>query len=193
MKPDAAFKLMLKNGIEVNGRYAGLERISVAEYAVVYSQARAQKPEGVHLPASGEEVAITTNTKLFAEFEKELLGTFEGFDHERILTKLQGTTVLTGIPLSVITRLAGHALSGETIKRLIRAGPIPVMTAIVVESEAGKTRVAMNNVRRIETPAKKHAALQGFLMGAMIDAIVVIAVREALSEVDFSFNFMGQE
>lgn len=196
MKPAAALKLVLKDGSEVAGKYAGRERMSVAEYAMAYSQVREQKPDGILPPALGEKLVVTTATKLFTEFEKKLEGTFEGFEHDRILMMLKGTTVLSSVPLSVITQLAGEesqTLSGETIKWLIRRGEIPVMTAIVVASDSGKVQFAMNNVRRIETPAKKHAALQGFFMGAFINAIIVIAVSEALSDVDFNFNFMGPE
>jgi hypothetical protein len=193
IKPGTAINVVLKDGTWLRGKYSGLGRIPAEQYAAIYSQAREQKPEGIFLPALGDSIDIGTSVRLFKEFEEKLEGTFEGFEHDRILTKLKGTTLLSDVPLSFITKISsdrGHAIFGETIKRLILEGQIPVMSAIVVEGEAGKTRVAMDNVRQIEIPVKKHSALTGFLIGAVIDTAVVIAVISALS--DLSFNLWGE-
>jgi hypothetical protein len=193
IKPGAPINVILKDGSWLHGKYSGLGRVPAEQYAALYSQARERKPEGILLPALGESIEIETSVRLFKEFEEKLEGTFEGFEHDRILSKLIGTTVLSGVPLSFVTKIAagkGRVISGETIKELILAGQIPVMSAIVIEREAGKTQVAMNDVRQIEIPVKKHAALEGFLIGAVIDTAIVFAVIRALS--DLSLNLWGE-
>lgn len=177
IKPGTAINVILKDGSWLSGKYSGLDRIPAEQYAAIYFQAREQKLEGILLPALGDSIDIGKSVVgLFKDSEKNLEGTFEGFEHDRILIKLKERTGLSDVPLSLVTKIASdrsHIISGETIKRLIREGKIPVLSAIVVESDAGKTLVAMDNVSQIEIPVKKRVASEGFITGAIIDAAIL--------------------
>jgi hypothetical protein len=175
--PGTRITISLKDGSRVNGKYSGLERIPAAQYAAIYSQAREQKPEGIILPALGDSIDIGKSVVgLFKDSVKKLDGTFEGFEHDRILTKLKGRARLSDMPLSTVTKIVSdrdHVISGETIKRLIHEGKIPVLSAIVIKCEAGKALIAMD---KIEISVKKHAASEGFITGAIIDTVIIVAV-----------------
>ncbi len=164
--PGTRITIILKDGTRLSGKYSGLDRIPSEQYAAMYSTVREQKPEGIPLPALGDSINVGISVVgLFKDSEKKLEDTFEGFEHDRILTKLKGRARLSEAHLSSVTKIAsgrGHVISGETIKRLILEGKIPVLSAIIVKGEAGKTRVAMDNVSQIEIPVKK---LDGALIG----------------------------
>jgi hypothetical protein len=189
IKPGTAVTVVLKDGTRLSGKYAGPGHIPAEQYAAIYSQAREQLPEGI-LPALGDSIDIG----LFLEKAKEqtVEGTFEGFEHDRILTTLKGRTGLSDVHLSTVIKIVGNGevVFGETLKRLIFEGKIAVLSAIVVEGGAGKTWVQMDNVSQIETPVKEYGALIGFLVGVPIDASIAFFIY-ALANCDGCFNYLG--
>jgi len=177
--PGTRITIILKDGTRLSGKYSGLDPIPAEQYAAIYSQAREQKAEGILLPALGERIDIGLFLEKAKEPEKKLEGIFEGFGHDRVLFKFKGTTTLSDLPLSFVTKIAGsggHVIAGETLKRLILEGKIPVLSAIVVEGKAGKTLVAMDNVSQMEIPVKKDGAWTGFGIGAAIDIAIVFYI-----------------
>ncbi len=170
IKRGTSINVVLKDGSRLSGKYCGLDRISIVQYAANYSEAREQKPEGILLPALGDSLGISLFSKKAKAPENKLEGTLKGFVHDRILilTTQKGKTWPSEVDLSMVEKIADGrdcAIAGETIKRLIFEGKIPVLSAIVIKDQARKTQWAeLDKVSQIEIrPAPKHAALEGFL------------------------------
>ncbi len=187
LKPGATCTLVLKDGSRIKGKYSGLARMPFEKYAPRYAQTRAQnQPENV-LPALGETVRLQITKVIFKGFDKNLEGTFEGFEQDRILITLKGTTVLSRVAINLVVQMAGEqspALSGEHIDRLMREGRVPVMSAIALDEGVGKINVAINDVHHIEMPVQKNGASIGLAIGAIIDTAIIVVV----SQIDWSLS-----
>lgn len=182
LEPGAVLRIVLNDGTRLLGKYSGTAHIALAEYEPLYSQARAHDRHVALLPVLGDTVMLRTRFALFTGFGKDLPGAFEGFAHDHIAMQLAGTGVLTSVPMSYVTQLVGAngaAFSGESLKQLLDEGRVPVRSALVLKSGEDKIRIAMNDIRQIEVPVKKNDARNGLLLGAAIDAVLIIAASQA--------------
>jgi len=72
IKPGTALHVLLEDGGQLFGRFAGLEPLPAAQYAVIYSRTREQKPLGILLPAPGDRIEITTSvTEPYRNYQKK--------------------------------------------------------------------------------------------------------------------------
>lgn len=114
---------------------------------------------------------------------RELKGKFKGFDYGTILVRQTGETEPNKVFLNTIRTIVDsdeNIVRAETLKKLMAGGKIPllsVLLAIYVQSEGGKTRVAMDKVHAIRVLGnRKRRALTGFLIGAPVDALVAWSI-----------------
>jgi len=173
VKPGTQITIVLRDGNQIKGKFVGLERVPEEDYAEKYAKCQEQDLEEVVLPELGEHITFTImNT------EKELKREFFGFDYDALWLKVDGAVEPGPVHFNNISKVVdnrGNVLDVEKARKLMSEGKIPLLSAIVIQSEAARREVAMENVYQIQVQIKKHGKLTGFLVGAAIDAIVLVA------------------
>lgn len=188
--PGTAIDILLKDGKLISGKYAGTGFLTEKEYADNYAKSHEQLRSEIILPELGDSINIVvvgTGRRQPAEFS--------GFYHQGIQIKFRigpSTTVRSQlVPIdhfSSIVDSRGDVLEAEIVKKLIAEGKVPLVSAIIVQNKTGKETIAVDQVDQIQVPTKKHAALTGLLLGAVVDVIViagVISLGNSMEHLDF--------
>ena len=180
VKPGTQITIITKQGSNISGKYVGLDSVPAEGYAESYAKGREQNREKVILPKLGDSIIITP---LYDSGRRGLKGKFLGFDLGAILVRRTGKTEPNKVFLNTIRTIVDsdeNIVRAETLKKLMAGGKIPllsVLLAIYVQSEGGKTRVAMDKVHAIRVLGnRKRRALTGFLIGAPVDALVAWSI-----------------
>ena len=182
VKPGTQIEIVLKDGSQLSGKYLGLERYPEKEYVEKYQKSQENLRERIPLPAVGDSIAITTISR------KPFKCAFLGFDFRYLWMRMTNRNESDAVILRDLTSIEdnqGNILTGETVRDLINKGEIPLLSAIVIQNEAGKTLVAMDEVDQIQVPVKKYGDLGGFLAGAGIDALIIVVYKVAFKDFPF--------
>ena len=173
VKPGSSVTLVLAGGERIAGRYDGLES-AAAEYGPRYARGRA----GVHeltLPELGERVIVAPLSG------DPLPAVFAGFDSGRVIVQLdgQGGTVRFALRrLASLTAKDGTVLPGPRLEALVADRRVPLLSRIAL----GRWRVPLEQVKSVEFRPRSHKGpITGFVVGAMIDVIVVAAAIDSLN------------
>lgn len=202
IQPGSQIRVVLKDGDEVIGKYAGLRRVAKEKYAKRYTKFREEKEGEVFLPALGDR--ITTTMKSGRQAEREFLGfdyQYVGMElEERIASKLAasapiisvrqvGDTTSGAIFLKNIERIVdsdGNVTEGKALARLASEGQIPFLSGILIMKGLVPTQVSMENVRQIEVLNKKDAKRKGLLIGLGLDCAAGIIFLIIVSSIDIN-------
>jgi len=177
--PGTPVDVSLRDGGQLSGKYVGLVPVPPEQYADSFARSR-EGNGSEHVPALGSPVTVTLQSG------KQQQGELLGFDGHRLVIRESGAKQPTAVELSRVVRLsdsAGGEVGGESLRRMSLAGKIPSLSAMAVDTASGRTQVPLDLVSRIDVPKKGHAKLAGFLVGAVIDAVIVIAIASSLNNV----------
>lgn len=179
-------EIIQKNGEHLRGEYVGTDTISMAEYAQRYNETRKQN-QGITLPALGDTIDINN---YLSEAE------FLGFGDEYILVKRQVNPQPTRFALDRLTSIRdsrGNVIEGETLKKLLHDGKLPLLSAIVIKNGLRTTRVPIDSLRQVDIPATKNAKWGGLVFGAGVDVAVVavVAIIDAIHNIHLDFSGNG--
>lgn len=173
--PGTAIDILLKDGKQISGKYAGIGFLAEEEYADSYAKSREQLRNEIILPELGDSINIV----VFGTGRQQPVK-FSGFYYQGIQIKSMIGPYTTARSLvmpidqfSSIVDSRGDVLEAEIVKKLITEGKVPLLSAIIVQNKTGKETIAMDQVDQIQVPTKKHAALTGFLLGAVVDVFVI--------------------
>lgn len=164
--------LSLLDGSTLAGKLEGVVPEPRDEYRTRYASLSFR--EGApRLPALGP--GATVKGRNGRSEQCELLG----FDPGVVLIGQAGHAAPARLAFDVVESVSdsqGTTLERGDLVRMASTGAIPLQTSIVVSAESGRRHVPSDQVRQVIVPAKRHGKLTGFLIGAVIDAAVIIAV-----------------
>jgi hypothetical protein len=143
-----AVTIIRHDGMSVTGTYAGLETIPAAEYLEQYRSATGMDARGRNLPDIGQKVRVLTSLAETKVWEGRLIG----FDARSLWVKLEGKDVPAEFYFSTLASLSGkgtRSLQRMELRELFLSGQIPLMTALVVETENGRFRVPVSGIREL--------------------------------------------
>jgi len=187
IKSGSQMEIFLKDGTQLSGKYVGLERVSEEEYAERYAKSRKQNLEEVILPLLGDSIIFSG-----VSTEEARLYEFLGFGYKTVMLKVAGSTDISEVRLDVLRYAedsCGNVFELEAIEKLISEGKIPLLSAIVIQSEAGRREVAIENVYQIQVHIKRHGGRwMGLLVGAAVDAIVFFYVLPEITSIGGPYN-----
>lgn len=204
IQPGSQIRVVLNDGDEVIGKYAGLRLVAKEKYAKRYAKYREEKEGEVFLPALGDRITITMKSGRQAERE------FLGFDYqyvgmelkENIASKLAasapivsvrevGDTASGALFLKNIEKIVdsdGSVTEAKTLARLASEGQIPFLSGILIMKGLVATQVPADKVRQIQVANKKDAKSKGLRTGLALDVAAGIVVLIILSSVDIPFE-----
>jgi hypothetical protein len=169
LKPDTRVDVRLTDGTYVTGRFAGLERDFGEAYRAQYEGARGAAEDGADLPALGP---VTLERADGGSTAAKLVG----FDPGTAWLSFPDTARPRAMPLGVVARLAsgGRTFKGDRLAALVRAGQIPVASAILVGDLPD--RVPLSRVSQVRRPLGKTAREIGAFVGAVVDTVVLVSL-----------------
>lgn len=187
VKPGVTVELTLKDGSRRSGKFVGIKHVPVENYEQAYNRSREQRPAGVLLPALGERITVVIRSSTAKEPEKFWQTDFHGFDHDVVRMNTKVGKERQGWALSSVSKIIdaqNHEIAGETILNLLAAGQIPVLAVPVMILQKAKesTTVAVDQIQQIQITNKRNGTLTGFLVGAGIDATILIIAAATFSD-----------
>lgn len=171
MTPSFPVVIIMRDSNQINGKYLGTEMIPVSEYAEAYSQTRETMKAIHYLPALGDSFDLPSKEKV----------SFFGFDRDRILFKDKRGTIRGGSIANIdsLVDCGGNITDFKIVNKLIEEGKIPLVTAINIMDATETKRIRLDNIEEIQIMAKKQGRLTGFLIGAVIDLLMIFSIRSA--------------
>jgi len=168
--------LVTHEGTRIEGDFVGIQESKWREYRQAYLAAIETLKVRDQLPVPGD--TITFNRLAGAKVR----GAFRGVD-PGVLLLWQKSGVY---PLAAIRNLQGDSarpLDVFALHVLTEGGRLPYCArGVLVGRRNDTTEVPVEDILRIEKDAGGNAKLTGFLVGAVIDAVVVIAVAASCNE-----------
>ena len=179
VEPGSKINIVLNDGNLVSGKYIGLEKVTAEEYAESYARSREQNMKEVILPELGDSITVIDTLR------RQWVCEFSGFDYHNFMSvREKGQTGPSMAGLNLIGKILdrdGNFIEVDKIRNLMTEGKLPLLSAIVVQGEVGRIQVSMDKVRQIKVRVDKHNALNGFLIGAVVDLLLIYGITETLS------------
>ncbi|MCI0494555.1 hypothetical protein L0Z72_06075, partial [candidate division KSB1 bacterium] len=163
--------IKLKDTNQLSGKFVGSEMIPVEEYAKLYSQACEAIKEIAYLPALGDSFNLLSNET----------ASFLGFDFDRMLFKGKKGNIIGGsiTNIDTLTDSNGNMIDIEIAKKLIAEGKIPLVSAIHIKDATETKQIRLDRIETIQIPTRKNGKLTGFLIGAIIDVLIILSISSA--------------
>ena len=143
-----AVTIIRRDGMSVSGTYAGLETIPAPEYLEQYRSATRGDAPGRNLPDIGQKIRVLTSLADTKVWEGRLIG----FDAKSLWVKLEGKEATAEFYFSTLASLSGKGTGSfqrMALRELFLSGQIPLMTALVIETENGRFRVPVSGIREL--------------------------------------------
>jgi len=171
-------------GTKIEGDFLGFQELSRKEYDRLYLAALETLRVGQSLPRPGDTISFNH----YAAAGRRVRGLFRGVDPGYlVLWQNRG-----GYSLSALRNLEGDGarpLDSFALQTLSDEGRLPYLTTgILVDRGKDTTEVPVEDIVRIESDSGGNGKLIGALVGAGIDAIVIIAVNASMNETAQSCN-----
>jgi len=164
--------LSLADGSTLAGKFEGLVPEPWEEYRTRYASFRSR--EGApRLPVLGPGATVKGRNGVVTQ------GDLLGFDAGVVLIGYAGRSAPARISLDVVESLSddqGTTLESGQLAWLASTRALPLQTTIAISGESGRRHVPSDDVRQVVVPATRHGKLAGFLIGAVIDAVVIAAI-----------------
>lgn len=180
LKVGAKVEVLLRDGRTVNGKFKGIKPMPFNQYVTLHNEAKAQLPEGIYLPNPSDTLVMTFAARKPQESEVTVTGQLAAFvrDSVRIGQNVAGKARIVAWPLSELIRMSGHRgneITGETVRRLINDGTIPVRSSLAILEKREQKLIGINQIQQVHQLAgKRTGAIVGLLVGGVIDATVMI-------------------
>jgi hypothetical protein len=174
--PGTPVDVFLRDGGQLSGKFMGLVPVPPEQYADSFARSR-EANGSEHPPLLGSTVTVAVKSG------KQKQGELLGFGLKSLVIRETGAEQPTAVELSRIVRVsdsAGDDVDGRALQRLVTEGKIPLLSAMAVDTASGRTQIPLDLVARIDVPRKSHGKMTGFLVGAAIDAVLVIAAVNSL-------------
>lgn len=184
LKPGTRIVVILKTGVLVSGKYAGLSLVPAEEYATSYAKCREQIKEEIVLPELGETVTVITKTG--KQHEREFLG----FDYGTILTRVErmGKTRTAKNKMGLIKNIVdsrGNIIELETVRKLISEGKIPLISSgIIVKTKVVPTQINWEDIYQIEVKKKGMPFGAALALAAAAVGLIYIAIDAAIKDIN---------
>jgi hypothetical protein len=170
IKQGAPLKLIM-TADTISGEFMGVEDMPMNEYRARYDSLRT-----TNMPSLGDFITLTIGAR---RVEGQLIG----FKPQLILLKIKGanndTSFVGAARVDHVDKLSEKDRSlveGKTIRKSMEAGGIPFVSSLVLKTRNQTARIPLDKVRDIELTNSKNAALNGLLIGAAIDAGILVAL-----------------
>jgi hypothetical protein len=176
--PGSIIRVHLLNGDMLRGKYGGVKNLQQDSYNKAYEEKKQLLPAYYNLPDIGDTLVMTGR-------KEELSAQFFGLDRNSIRAQASGRNDTIRYPLYNIAQLvdlAGRAIVTDTLQNLINSAALPVVSALTLDTFDQVHQISLNEIRQVEIKTKKRAKLVGFVMGATVDALLIIAARTAAEE-----------
>jgi len=166
----------LKDGTTVRGKYAGIDSIPNEKYDEKYAEIQKQKPEGSFLPSIGDTITVISELVYRNPLK------FWGFSHGNILLSEIDNDFVVKLKLENLEKIMdkhGNETEGKAIRNLISEGEVPpqFLSRIGVDQGVlGRRLLAINDIERIQIKHAKRDAKKAFLIGAAVDASIILGV-----------------
>jgi hypothetical protein len=175
LRPETGIVLIVRDGARIEGDYLGIGEMNRRDYDREYLAAvDTLDAAGLPMPAD------TISFEYYDAPGKRVRGLFRGVD--------PGTLVLWngGYSMTAVTDVRANSSRPVDIVALhefAERGWLPYVTRTVVVGRGKDTlRVPVDEIVRFEQGSGGNAMLTGFLVGAVIDAIVIIAAAHEHQE-----------
>ena len=166
---------LLRTGGEVAGAFEGLDRDSPAAYSARYALWRSQHAD-LGAPEVGGDLQIVDVGG------KPVAATFVAFEVSSLIVIRADNQLVDAIPYRKIDRLSasgGGTWTGTRLADLAHQGRLPLRSCLLMK---GEPRVPLDQIERVEMlHAGSTARTVGFIMGAAVDAVLVVAAVHSLN------------
>ena len=181
LRPETGIVLIVRDGARIEGDYLGIGEMNRRDYDREYLAAiDTLDASGLPMPAD------TISFEYYDAPGKRVRGLFRGVD--------PGTLVLWngGYSMTAITDIRANTsrpVDVVALHEFAERGWLPYVTRTVVVGRGKDTlRVPVDEIVRFEQDSGGSAMLTGFLVGAVIDAIVIISMAHESREASDSCN-----
>lgn len=169
---------VVERGRWIEGRTDGLETTDDGTYAIRYAAAVACLPDGA-FPRLHESVTVHLDEgdRPPVSFHAELLG----FDRESMTVLPAGERTPRDLELRRLAGLTladGRSVDAIALRDAVRTGAIPQRTALVLRTDRGRELIPLDRVDQVARRSSGSGKLAGFLVGAVIDVVVVTSIRK---------------
>jgi hypothetical protein len=176
--------LITRDGTRIDGDFLAIHQLNRQEYDRLYLAAIETLEVRDRLPLPGD----TLTFEYFEAPGKKMRGLFRGVDPGLLLLwqraqqfSMTGVRNLRGDSARPLDLFALHALSQD--------GRLPhISTGVLVDRGKDTTEVPVEEIVRIEKDAGGNGKLTGFVVGAVIDAVVLIVISAQEHEREESCN-----
>ncbi|MFC1529592.1 hypothetical protein ACFL6R_02635 [Gemmatimonadota bacterium] len=164
------------DGTTMNGLFLGVAAMEEAAYREIYESAAAMLQPGERVPGIGERISLLlqNTTEPVQNIE------FTGFDYTNFLVLRMDDQKSASIPWFRIREIHlsdGSLLNPVDLVMLVQANRAPVNSILRMSTSFGKTDIPMYQITRlVRRIPKQRAAITGFVIGAVIDAVVILAL-----------------
>ncbi len=175
IKPQTEVTVYKTSGEIVSGRFVKFIPVSETEYRDRYTQFRSQLAASDSFPDWHETLRLSGPSR------KPITGQFSGFDvGGRIGLRLAGKPkrAIRWLSLKFYRKIQGESersYDPQYLLRHIEAWKVPIYSRLRLLQRTGTSvEVDLSEVNLVEVPTSKNAAISGLLIGALVDAGVVL-------------------
>jgi len=181
LEPGTPVSVVLEGG-EVAGTYLGTSRLDASLYAEKYAEAVSDTTLGVSLPALGD--AVTMTVERAAGEVDSVACEVDGFDYGVVWIRADGADTLRSLPLISVRRIttgSGNELDGAALRTAVSSRRVPHRSALLLDSAdpwdgSEDLVIPIDEILQVTVDVTHHAALTGFVVGLVVDAVIVAVV-----------------
>jgi len=173
VRPNTSVEIIKVDGSQINGVFKGTQQLPVEIYEKKYEPIRQQLKDEVLLPAINEKMEIVDikGNRAAMEFRGFHYAGVLGFDLALRKTYPVSWRIIRGINLPGET-----SLDIQKIKQLVESGKIPLPYVANVIQGRSLVEVSVDEIQTLRVYDRKNRALEGFLIGAAADVLVIAAL-----------------
>jgi hypothetical protein len=196
LKPGKTITVTKTNGEKITGEYIGLDFVTVTDhYEEQYAKVQEQNGDRFTLPNISDHVTMVD--LLSNQIEVQFQGFSLDFRGNKYLLFKRATGAETSrVRLEIITQIRdseGNAYQTNSLRSLLENNMIPAVTNIVIQVENEAVLVPSAEIEIIQLRARKGAALTGLIIGACVDAIVIVVSLSAVErDLESAFEGLGK-
>jgi len=189
LKPGKTITVTKLDGEAVTGAYLGMDFVTVTDYyETKYADAQKLNKDRCALPDLSQSITIIdTNSR---RWDVEFRGFSRDFGgREYLLFRNLGQVIPNRVSLWSVSGIAdsqGNIIQTDTLSQLINDRKIPTLSTLLIRSENDRIQIPTGEIEMVQYKLKHHGALTGFLIGACVDVIVVVATGAIIADLHAS-------
>lgn len=177
-EPDTPLILYLNNGDTLNGLFVKLDSISNKEYSKNYNKFLVENSDNLWFPSLNDTIGINSANKLGF--------IFKGFDFGSIKIKSLVSNITRNRYLENILYISNknnNKLDTEKIKQYMKNGNLPLFSNLVIKNDIDISTISSSQIIGGELLTSNSGRVTGLLIGAAVDVLAFILLREMMSNV----------